>query len=181
MLFERYPSEVKLKDGTAVVLRPMNRMDERALTDFFATFTEEDRLYLRNDISSVSTVRTWIKSLDYKRVFPLLAVVGERIVGNGTLHRKPYNWMRHIGEVRIAVAPDLRRKGLGRLLAEELIINGADEGLKKLTAEMVVTQKGAQKVFSGLGFEKEAVLKGYIMDWKGKEQDLIVMTHRIKG
>src|SRR5512138_2516810 len=143
MLFERYPRDVALKDGSKVVLRPMNRLDEPSLRDFFETFTEEDRLYLRNDVSSVATIRGWIQSLDYKRVFPLLALDGGRIVANGTLHRKHYNWMRHIGEVRIAVAPDFRRRGLGKLMAQELLVNAGDEGLRKITAEVVVNQKNA--------------------------------------
>ncbi len=180
MLMDRYPLEVELKDGTSVTLRPMKRQDERELIAFFSDLTEEDRLFLRNDVSSVQVIRSWVNTLDYRRVFPLLALEGKKIVANGSLHRKPYNWMRHMGEVRVVVASDYRKKGLGQIMADELVANAEDEDLKKLSAEVVIDQKSALELFTRVGFKEEATLKGYVQDSKGKTRDLIVMTREIK-
>lgn len=176
MLPDRYPKTITLGDGTELVLRAMNKRDDRSLMDFFEGLTDEDRLYLRNDVSSYRVVREWFNNLNYSRVFPLLAMEGDRIVANATLHRKPFGWMRHVGEIRIVVSPDFRKRGLARLLAAEIIECAADAGLVKLTAEMAITQKGAMEVFKRMGFKDEAVLKNYILDAKGKEHDLLVMS-----
>ncbi|UCF31557.1 MAG: GNAT family N-acetyltransferase [bacterium] len=179
MLFERYPKEVELQDGSRVVLRPMIRDDEDPLIDFFATLTDRDRLYLRNDVSNARLIRSWFENIDYKRVLPILAVSGKRIVGNGTLHRRPFSWMKHIAEIRIVISPDHRKKGLARALAKELIDNAIDEELDKLTADFAAEQKTALKVFSRLGFKKEATMKNYVTDAAGNRCDLVVMTKDI--
>jgi len=176
MLLDRYPQKVTLKDGTELVLRAMNKQDDRALMDFFESLEDEDRLYLRNDVSSYRVVREWFNNLNYKRVFPLLAVEDDRIVANATLHRKPYGWMRHVGEIRIVVSPDFRKRGLARTMFTELIETAAEAGLEKLTAEMALSQTGAIAVFRKAGFQDEAILKGYIRDAKDESHDLLVMT-----
>lgn len=179
LLLSRYPKEVQLKDGSSVILRPMTRSDEEALIDFFANLTDEDRLYTRNDVANVRVVRSWFEKIDYKFVFPLLAMAGDEIVGDATLHRKPFSWMRHMGGIRIAVAPDYRKLGLARVLADELVENAADEGLERLTADLVADQDIALEVFSRLGFRKEAILKDYVLDAKGAKHDLVMMIKDI--
>jgi L-amino acid N-acyltransferase YncA len=176
MLLEKYPDKIDLKDGTQLTLRAMNKQDERALMDFFESLTKEDRLYLRNDVSSYRVVREWFENLNYNRVFPLLAIVDDKIVANATLHRKPFGWMRHMGEIRIVVSPKYRKKGLARIMAAEIIENAKAAGLEKLTAEMAVSQKDALEAFHKLGFKDEATLKDYIRDGKDKGHDLLIMT-----
>lgn len=176
MFPDRYPRKIKLKDGTELVVKAMNRQDERALIEFFEGLREVDRLYLRNDVSNYRVVREWFNNLNYNRVFPLLAMQGDRIVGNATLHRKPFGWMRHVAEIRIVVSPDFRKRGLATAMFTELIHTASEAGLDKLTAEMAVSQTAAIEVFRKMGFKEETTLKGYIKDAKGKVHDLLVMT-----
>ena len=176
MLLDRYPQNITLKDGTDLVLRAMNKQDERAIMSFFEDLKDEDRLYMRNDVSSYRVVREWFSSLNYNRVFPLLAVQDRRIVANATLHRKPFGWMRHVGEIRIVVTPEFRQRGLARTMFTELIETAAEAGLVKLTAEMAVSQTAAIEVFRKVGFKEEAVLKNYIQDARDDVHDLLIMT-----
>jgi ribosomal protein S18 acetylase RimI-like enzyme len=176
MLLDRYPQQVTLEDGAELILKAMNKQDERILMDFFEDLEDEDRLYLRNDVSSYRVVREWFASLNYNRVFPLLAMHEGRIVANATLHRKPFGWMRHVGEIRIVVSPSFRKRGLARMMFTELIHTAEEAGLDKLTAEMAVTQVRAIDVFRKMGFQDEAILKGYIRDAKDEVHDLLVMT-----
>ena len=176
MLLDRYPQKVTLEDGTELVLKAMNKQDERILMDFFEDLYDSDRLYLRNDVSNYRVVREWFSNLNYNRVFPLLALHEGRIVANATLHRKPFGWMRHVGEIRIVVSPSFRKKGLARIMFTELIHTAEEAGLDKLTAEMAVTQVGAIDVFRKMGFRDEAILKDYIRDAKDKVHDLLIMT-----
>ena len=176
MLLDRYPQEITLSDGTRLVLRPMNKQDDRELMTFFESLDDVDRLFLRNDVTNYRVVREWINSLNYNRVFPLLAVQNGQIIANATLHRKPFGWMRHVGEIRVVVSPKFRKRGVARALFADLIETATEAGLEKLTVEMAVSQAGAMKVFQKMGFHGEAVMKGYIRDAKGKKHDLQVMT-----
>jgi RimJ/RimL family protein N-acetyltransferase len=176
MLLDRYPQKVTLEDGTELVLKAMNKQDERILMDFFEDLYDSDRQYLRNDVSNYRVVREWFNNLNYNRVFPLLAVHEGRIVANATLHRKPFGWMRHVGEIHIVVSPSFRKRGLARVMFRELIHTAEEAGLEKLIAEMAVTQVGAIEVFRKMGFKDEAIMKDYIRDAKDEVHDLLVMT-----
>ena len=51
MKLEGFPQDLKLMDGTKVVVRPLEGRDAPALLDFYRALPEEDRLYLRDDVT----------------------------------------------------------------------------------------------------------------------------------
>jgi hypothetical protein len=83
-----YPETVRLQTGTTVTLKPMVKEDADRLYAFFARAPREDRLFLRDDVSKREVIEAWARELDYDKVLPLLAVVGDNIVGDATLHRR---------------------------------------------------------------------------------------------
>lgn len=171
-----YPKEVKVKDGTTVVLRPFERRDKDALFAFFQKLPEEDRLFLKDNVTDPATVERWAVELNYDRVYPLLAWKGSDIVADATLHKNIGGWMKHVGTIRIVVAREYQRQGLGAILANELFLHALKSGLEKIVAEMMETQPGAKKVFEKLGFRQEAVLHGQVRDQIGVRHDLLVLT-----
>ena len=179
MNFEEYPKNVVLKEGTQVVLRPMVREDEAGLLAFFRGLPDSDRTFLRDDVTSAEVIHDWAHNIDYQRVLPILAFEGDRVVGDATLHRYPFTWMRHVGSIRVVVSPDFREKGLARVLAAEVFSNAVSAKLDKLTAEMLTDQHEARKVFSKLGFRDEAILKDHVMDVEGTKHDLLIMSNDV--
>jgi hypothetical protein len=55
----------------------------------------------------------------------------------------------------------------------------ADFGLEQLTAEMAPALDEAYFLFEKLGFKEAAILKGFIKDFQGKHQDLVLMVKNI--
>src|SRR5512141_543013 len=94
--------------------------------------------------------------LNYDRIYPLLAWKGNDIVADATLHKNLGGWMKHVGTIRIVVAKDFHRKGMGSVLANELFLHALKSGLEKVVAEMMEAQPGAKRVFEKLGFKLEA-------------------------
>lgn len=178
-LLSEYPKKFRLKDNLEVTLRQMIKEDEAGLLEFFRTLPETDRMYLRDDVSKPETVKKWVENLNYERVFPVLAFHGNRIIGDATLHREQFGWKKQVGEIRIVVAPDYRRKGVGAILAREIYYIALKLGIKKLMAEMMADQHNAIKVFDKLGFIQEAVLSEHVVDSKGKAHDLVIMTNDV--
>jgi L-amino acid N-acyltransferase YncA len=173
---DQYPKTIVLKDGTRVVLKAMTHKDRDALHRFFASIPDEDRKFLKQDVSKREVVESWIKDINYGRVFPLLAEVDGTIVADATLHRRGSGWLRHVGEVRIVVDPAYRRKGLGSHLLEELILLAADSGLEKLVAELVAEEKAAIRAFQRFNFDQVAVIPSIVKDQDGRSRDLVVMV-----
>ncbi|MCI0439563.1 MAG: N-acetyltransferase, partial [Chloroflexi bacterium] len=100
-----YPKTIDLLGGDKLTVRPMVAGDKAALLDFFLRVPEEDRFFLKEDVTSPRVIEEWAERLNYGRALPLLALDGERIVADGTLHRRRAGSMRHRGEIRIVVEP----------------------------------------------------------------------------
>ena len=179
MPLDVYPKTVKLRDGSEVIMRPAVKEDEEALYRFFRGLSDEDRLYLRDDVANREVIRGWMENLDYEKVLPILAFDGDAVIADATLHRNPHGWMRHVGEIRMSVASSHRGRGLARIIAAEIFEQAIGYGLDKLVAEMFTVQKNAQRVFTRLGFQETAVLKDHGVDAHGKKHDLIIMSNDV--
>ena len=175
----RYPTNDLLRDGTAVVFRPAMPPDRDALIGFARSLEEGDLLFLREDITSPDVVDGWLADVEKGETFTVLAEVGDRIVGYGSLHTEPARWTRHVGEIRLNVHPDYRGTGLGGLLAGEIRAVAPAFSVRILTAQMPVDQLTARTVFERLGFRYQAVLPGWVMDREGRDLDLLIMAREI--
>jgi L-amino acid N-acyltransferase YncA len=175
---ETYRHLVTLGDGARILLRPLTANDEEELINLYATASPEDLRALREDVTKADVVRAWVEGLDYSRVLPLLALVNERIVGNATLHRGvgPY---RHVAEVRIYLARDFRRRGLGTEMLRTLIELARKEGLHWLHAEVFASQPKVIKAFEALGFERQCILEDHFMLPDGRTEDIVALRMRL--
>ena len=176
MPLKGFPKQIILRDRSAVTLRPMVREDKEGLRTFFRRLPPEDRQFLKDDVTRAEIIETWARDLNYDRVLPILAEFEGRIVGDATLHRQAYGWMRHVGEIRLVTDPYLRRRGLATAMAREIFYLALQAGLDKMVAEMVADQIAAIKVFGKLGFQQEARLVNHVVDLQGRKHDLVIMT-----
>jgi L-amino acid N-acyltransferase YncA len=178
-MLEEYPKEAILKDGTRVTLRPLEREDAEQLVAFFQRIPEDDRWYLRHDVSDLATVRQWALGVDYERVIPIVAIHEGRIVGDMTLHRRRYGSTRHVAEVRIVIDPDYRAKRLGTWMLLDIIQLATGLGLEKLVAEVASNETAALKAIRRLDFVREAVIPELHKDRAGNECDLVIMVKNL--
>ena len=171
---KNYRDVATLKDGVNVLLRPMTAEDKQGLVDLFAPISEEDLRYLRDNVKDPTLVESWCDSLDYSRVLPLLALVKDRVVGEATLHFRS-GPKRHLGEVRIFLAKDFRRRGLGTRMLNKLIELARKQDLHILVAEIVADQSKVIKAFQNLGFELRCTFEDYFMLPDGDTRDVAVL------
>ena len=174
-----YPKEVILKSGEKVILRPMVKEDEQKLLEFFLRLPEEDRLFLKNDVTDPKVIESWARNLNYEHVIPILAEIGGRIIGDATLHKRTTEEPPTIGEIRIVTDRDFRRRGLGTMLAKEVYYLALSLKLNKLVAEIVEDRHAVIKTFKSLGFRHETTLKDRVIDLHGIKHNLVVMTEDV--
>ena len=167
--------KVELNDGTGVVIRRMTADDLEASYSFFRALPDEDRVYLRHDIYSRDLVMTRIRSMESGSVKRRVALVGDRIVADAGLELERRDWKKHVAEMRLIVAREYQRKGLGLLMARELYSVAAEAKVEQIITKMMGPQVAARSIFRELGFREETVLPDYVKDAKGKKQDLILM------
>jgi RimJ/RimL family protein N-acetyltransferase len=171
---------VTLRDGTYVLLRPMTAGDEKCLLDFYSAVSEDDMRYFRHYVKDSALIRSWCENLDYGRVLPILAVVKDRAVGSASLHFHD-GPKRHIAEVRLFLAKDFRKRGLGMKMIKALIDIARRQGLSILQAEVIAEQTKVVKAFEALGFKTHAMLDDYFLFPDGEARDVVFMTMALRA
>jgi RimJ/RimL family protein N-acetyltransferase len=174
-----YRQLVTLTDGLRVCLRPLIPQDKDALVGLFKSLGPDDLEYFRSNVADASVVASWAEEVDYSKVFPLVAVVGDHLVGNSTLHLGS-EFTRHIAEIRVFLVKEFRRRGLGSAMIRAQIEVARKMGLHQLVAEIVESRLQVVHAFEHLGFERQAVLRDQFMTPDGDTLDLIVMVKYLK-
>ncbi len=174
-----YRHLVTLPDGLRVLLRPLVAKDRDALVALFANLPPEETQVFRSNITNMELVASWAEKPDYTRVFPLVALVGERIVGNSTLHLGS-GFTRHIAETRIFLAREFRRRGIGSAMIRSQLEIARKLGLHQVIAEVVESRPQVIHAFERLGFERQFAWKDLFMTAEGETLDMIVLVNYLK-
>ncbi len=156
----QYVTRRKLKDGTAVTIRPILPEDEPRLVEFHKTLSDRSvynryfvPLKLSERIAHERLVRVCFS--DYDREIPLVAEVRpdpqapSQIVGIGRLSREH---LRNEGEFALIVSDACQGRGLGRQLLELLIQVARDEQMTRLFGHILVGNREMQHLCRKLGF-----------------------------
>jgi L-amino acid N-acyltransferase YncA len=171
---------VVLKNQLEVTIRPMKLTDLQQSLAFFRSLPEQDRTCLRRDATTLEVAEARMRELAEGQVHRLVAVVEDKIVAEGALELAQYGWERHIGELRLIIAPEYQGKGLGMLMGRALYDLAGSLGVEQLVARMMACQTVAISILQKLGFRQEAVLRGYLKDCQGRRQDLVLMRGELE-
>lgn len=163
-----------LPDGTRVLLRPMVPADRAQVIELFSQVPREDLRFLRQTVTDTAVVDRWFEQYDLRRVFPLLALVNDRAVGDATLHigEGPY---RHLAWLRIYVAPEFRERGVARLMVESLTDIARKMGLQQILGEITSNRVKVIKLFETLGFTRIFRYPDHFMTADGEVFDVDVL------
>lgn len=170
---------ITLRDGTRVLLRPLITEDKQALIELFIPVPYEERQHMRHDINDPVLVASWADNIEYDRIFPIVAVVGNRIVGNGTLHfgQGP---SRHRAEVRVFLAKDFRRRGLGTKLIQALIEQAKKRNIYLLEVQVIRDLVSDVKAMQKAGFEPVCTFEDYYMLPDGELRDIVHLILKLR-
>lgn len=163
-----------LPDGTRVLLRPMQPSDRQGVLELFTQAPREDLRYLRQQVTDPAVIERWFAEYDLRRVFPLLAIVNDHVVGDATLHvgEGPY---RHLAWMRIYVAPEFRQRGVARLMMESLTDVARKMGLQQILGEVTTNQVKVIKMLESLGFASMFKYPDHFMTADGEVFDVDVL------
>ena len=167
--------KMELKDQTEILIREMTRRDLDRSLAFFAELPQEDRNYLRRDVTRPDIVEERIVEIESGAVQRLVALDDDGIVAEGSLECSGEGWKKPVGELRLIGARPYRRKGLGVLMAREMYGLAAAAKVEEIIVKMMRPQKAAQSIFRRLGFHRETILPDYVSDLGGMRHDMILM------
>ncbi len=165
----------QLTDGREVLIRELKSDDLDQSYSFFKALPEEDRAYLRVDVTDKKVVEKRIKGIETGNIRRLVAVMDNQIVADGSLELEGSGWKEHIAELRLIVARPFQHLGLGKHLARELYLMAASLKVEEIIVKFMGPQKRPQSIFKKLGFHQDAVFEDYVKDIHGQKHDLVMM------
>jgi GNAT superfamily N-acetyltransferase len=172
---QKFPKNIKLKDGNKAVLRPLKADDEKEFHQLFLDIPEPERMFIKHRVQDTKVIRDWCKNIDVGRNLPLLGLIDHKIVGVATLHQQLGGWKRHIGRVSVLVHPKFRGIGLARALITEMLDIARRASLERVEAEFIGEQEAAMKMFAMLGFSQLLRLEEYVKDMQAISHDYVLM------
>jgi ribosomal protein S18 acetylase RimI-like enzyme len=177
---QKLSKDIRLKDGSKCLLRPLRKEDEKAFHLFFSAVPESERMFIKHRVTEPHVIRDWCENIDLGRNLPLLAFIDGKIAGDATLHQQLGGWKRHIGRVSVLVLPQFRGRGLARALVGEIVSIARQLGLEKVEAEFIGEQDAAIKMFAILGFSNLLRLENYVKDMQAISHDYVLMGLDLK-
>ena len=153
---------------------PLGPQHVEAVQRFFADLPDQDVTFIKEEVREPQVVAEFASAEGQARRWVVMQD-GE-VTAYAALHPS-VGLSRHVGELRLAVAAGHRRKGLGRELAQAVVLEGLQMGLSKVVVEVVAEQEGTAEMFRRLGFEGEALLRDQLCDRNGQLRDVLVLAH----
>jgi len=151
----QYETEVLLKDGSSILLRPIRREDTECWLTFIHRLSRRT-LYLRflsvpPEMGQEDAVR--FCTVDYTNTFAFVAEVlkeqRKEIVAIGRYYRLPN---KHSAEVAFAIEDAYQRKGIGTALMEWLADVARENGITIFEADVLGENEQMMTAFRDYGF-----------------------------
>jgi len=175
-----FPYTARVGDAS-ITLRLMTAEDRNAFLAFMRAQPEDDLFFLLVDVTTPEGIEHWMRDLEEGRNVTVLAEEDGKLLGYSSLHHGQTRWTRHLGEIRLLMAPGQRGRGVGRLLGHEVFSTAHDLGLQRIVVRVASEQKSARRLFERLGFHMEALLADWVIDRQGRTEDLVLMSYDVTG
>lgn len=159
-----------------IVVVPFESIDEARIQPFFEALDELDRTFIHAAVLRSGVIESWIEGARASQDRRCLAVDGDDVVGYLAV-LPDTEWSAHVASIRIVVHPAHRRRGIATMLARHAVVAGARDGIKKLIVEVLSHESGTIAMFTGLGFEAEALFRDQVHGPNGEVYDLLVLSH----
>jgi acetyl coenzyme A synthetase (ADP forming)-like protein len=158
---EEYESDVVLRDGSTLRLRPVRPDDADGLRTLHDRLSAESRRFRFFGVGrgSEDEVSRLLRA-DHDDDFALVAEAAHRLVGVATYSR--IEGAPHRAEVAFAIADPLRGLGIGTRMLDTLAGIARDHRIEVFEADVLLDNQRMMRVFLDSGFEVEKRLDGGI-------------------
>ena len=148
----QFESDVVLRTGRTMHIRPVRGDDHERLTDFYARLSPESlhaRFFavIRPEVAASSSP----VNVDYDREFGAVAEIGGDI--EGVAHYFASTERLSPAEVAFAISDAAQGCGAGTKLLETLVIAARTHGITRFEAEVLSDNNRMLSVFLGMGFD----------------------------
>ena len=149
-----------VKKNVSIEVRDARISDVDDIWEIFNLIVDEGcYIPIFSKVANKSDKRSWFYDMITNGDFCIVAVMkhasgGETLLGQVTIETSvEWDGVEHVGILGILVHPSYRNLGVGRALMEEVIVEAARRGKKKITLSVFHTNPRAIRLYEDLGFE----------------------------
>jgi phosphinothricin acetyltransferase len=159
-----------------VEIRPYEAGDSEKVRSFFLAVPEEDRTFFKEDVTDPHVIAQRVAG---EGVVLLAVDESGDVVGFASLSPGVAR-ASHVADLRLVVAASARRQGLGRRLAQEILVEALRHGFLKVTVDVAADNQSAIDMFRQLGFDPEGLLRCQLRDGRGQLRDVVALAHLVE-
>lgn len=149
---EHEASDVVLRDGSTIHLRPIRPDDGPRLLGLYQKLSEASLYFRFFVVPAPDRLKAeYLAHVDYENQFALVAESGDEIVAVGRFYRMPQAPDR--AEVAFTIADSLHGHGMGTRLLERLAEIALARGIRWFEADVLQANQKMMDVFLGSGLE----------------------------
>ena len=169
----REPGRGAELDG--ITIRPARARDARSFLVFWAQIVEEGRNVRSERVSHPLRVyrarfrRAWT---DHEA--QIVAVAGDRVVGHVYIQREHHPVTRHVATLGIAVAAEVRGRGIGSALLADAVGWARSVGVEKIVLSVYAHNTAAIALYRKFGFVEEGRLARHSRKSYGYEDEILM-------
>ncbi|MFY9555858.1 MAG: GNAT family N-acetyltransferase [Blastocatellia bacterium] len=156
----RYESDILLRDGSTLHLRPIKPDDAHSLIELHSRLSPRS-VYFRffTPLPELSEERaTSFANVDYDNTFALVGELGEKLVGVARYYRDQK--LHDRAEVAFLIEDALQGRGIATRMLERLAEIAREKGITTFEAYVLGDNRKMMDVFMHTGFEVERRLEG---------------------
>ena len=157
--------------------RDLTPADAPALRDLFLSMPAQDRTFFFQDVHDPEVAARWTGDSDAgpRGVF----AHDGRLLAFAAL-RPGIAWSSHVADVVLVVAPEARRSGVGRTLAQQVLGAALEHRYRKVSVTIPADNVGAIAMFRKLGFDDEALLRDQLCSPEdGQLRDVVILSYLV--
>jgi len=148
----RYETDIVLRNGSTLRLRPIKPEDAAGLLDFYKRLSPESLYFRFFTVPKADPERAaYLARVDYENQFALIGETPEGIVAVGRFYRDPKRPDR--AEAAFTIADALQGQGIGTGLLERLAAIAREKGITTFEADVLPANSRMLNVFVHSGFE----------------------------
>ncbi|MFZ5917140.1 MAG: HAD-IA family hydrolase [Chloroflexota bacterium] len=164
----------------AMSISPPLPQDYRGLLAVSQTVEEEDWWGAALMLTQPETTADVAALCDDPENLVQIASIDGQVAGVGLLLQPEPAVLHHTAEISIAVHPAHRRRGVARQIIENLLADGAEQGVELVRAWVAAENGASRALMQRLGFHEMARLADELQRADGQRFDVIVYTRNLR-
>lgn len=161
-----------------MLVREATRADAAEVHALLEGIYDEGSFFVNDTAESVNHLAVRLGARVQSRSLYLVAADEGRVVGWLELHRAPAERLEHVAILTLAVAPNARRRGVGRALMRAAYAWCRRVGALKVSLNVRASNRGAVALYESEGFELEGRERNQVRlvagEGEGFEDNLIM-------